>query len=91
MALAIAYFVLYPQLRDYIRVRSETAHLCLTLAWCASTLGLLAVTSRLLAVLFSAGMLFIVFVAPLWLLQAQAYKNEIRGPWDVASVPSRRT
>lgn len=85
-AVAIEYFVLYPLLRNYIRVRSEAAHTCLTLIWSAATLALLAVTSRLLAVVYLAGALFITLVVPLWLLEAHVYKNEIRGPWDIAKV-----
>ncbi|PHJ21928.1 phosphatidylinositol n-acetylglucosaminyltransferase [Cystoisospora suis] len=32
--------------------------------------------------------IFVTFVGPYWLIMFQKYKNEIKGPWDVAEVPS---
>ena len=87
VVLAIELFALYPLLRDYIRVRSEVAHLALTAGWVLCDTVLLLVGSRpLLLVLYASAVLFITFLAPLALLKAQAYKNEIQGPWDIATV-----
>lgn len=86
VVLAIELFALYPLIRDYIRVRSEAAHLAATAAWVAATLALLTASSTLLAIVYALAIAFITFVAPLGLLKAQAYKNEITGPWDIAEV-----
>lgn len=86
VVLAIELFALYPMLRDYIRVRSEEAHLGVTALWVLGTLCLLMARSTLLAIVYACGVLFITFVAPLGLLKAQVYKNEIQGPWDIAEV-----
>lgn len=84
--LAIELFALWPMLRDYIRVRSENAHIAAAAALFTVTLALLLANSRLLACLYALGSVFIVFVCPLWLMSAQQYKNEISGPWDEAMV-----
>jgi phosphatidylinositol glycan class C protein len=34
--------------------------------------------------IYAATLLFVTFIAPGVLMWAQKYKNEIRGPWDVA-------
>jgi phosphatidylinositol glycan class C protein len=86
VALAIQLFALFPILRDFLRVRSERAHLSLTGALFFSSLGLLMASSTLLALVYFFGVLFVTFVAPWWLLSVQHYKNEITGPWDIASV-----
>ncbi len=86
VVLAIELFALYPLIRDYVRVRSEAAHLWLTALWVAATLALLVASSTLLAIVYAAAVAFITLVAPLGLLKAQAYKNEIQGPWDIATV-----
>lgn len=86
IVLAIQLFALFPVFRDFIRVRSESAHVGITCALVAATLGLLLLNSTLLAVVYAASVAFIVFVCPYWLLRSQKYKNEIQGPWDIASV-----
>lgn len=86
VVLAIELFALYPLVRDYIRVRSEPAHLWVTVVWVASALALLTAASTLLAIVYAAAVTFITLLAPLALLKAQAYKNEIQGPWDIATV-----
>ncbi len=86
VVLAIELFALYPLIRDYIRVRSEEAHLGVTAMWVAVALALLFFRSTLLAIVYAGGVAFITLVAPLGLLKAQVYKNEIQGPWDIAEV-----
>lgn len=55
VALAIQLFALLPILRDFLRVRSERAHLILTGALFVGTLGLLMASSTLLAVVYGIG------------------------------------
>jgi phosphatidylinositol glycan class C protein len=86
LVLAIQLFALFPIMRDYIRVRSEYTHLWVAALLCTLTLALLLATSTLLAVLYLGGTAFIAFVCPYWLMSAQKYKNEIQGPWDIATV-----
>ena len=54
VALAIQLFALFPILRDFLRVRSEIAHLILTGALFVGTLGLLMTSSTLLAFVFGS-------------------------------------
>lgn len=91
VVLAIQLFALFPLLRDFIRVRSETGHVWVTVVSVAATLGLLLASSSLLAIVYAGSVIFICFVCPLWLLGVQKYKNEIQGPWDEASVTQFRT
>jgi len=86
VALAIQLFAVWPLVREYVRVRSETAHMVVAGVLFAVTLGLLLRNSTLLAVVYAVGTVFVVFVAPRWLMSVQKYKNEIQGPWDVADV-----
>ncbi|RYG50693.1 hypothetical protein EON67_04805 [archaeon] len=87
VCLAIQLFALFPLFRDYIRIRSEGAHMAVTAMCVIATLGLLLwLSSTLLAIVYASGMAFIAFVCPLWLMSARMYKNEMQGPWDIASV-----
>jgi phosphatidylinositol glycan class C protein len=86
VVLAIQLFALFPIVRDFIRVRSERAHLALTATLVGLTLALLLLNSTLLAIVYAAGVAFMVFVCPYWLMSVQKYKNEIQGPWDIATV-----
>ena len=93
IVLAIQVFALFPLVRDYIRLRSEFAHLSITVAMCLATflLMVLASASYVLSTSFVAAVFFIWFVAPYWMLNMQHLKHEIRGPWDVASVGQLRS
>jgi len=86
IVLAIQLFALFPIMRDYIRVRSEYTHIWVTIILSIFTVILLFLTSTLLAIVYIGGVLFISFICPLWLMSAQKYKNEIQGPWDIATV-----
>lgn len=86
IVLAIQLFALFPIMRDYVRVRSEYTHLWVTIILTIITVILLLLTSTLLAIVYIGGMIFISFICPLWLMSAQKYKNEIQGPWDIATV-----
>ena len=94
IVLAIQVFALFPLVRDYIRVRSEFAHLTITVGMCLTTVVRQLVVSSgnyVLPAIYAAAIAFIWFACPLWMLYMQQYKHEIRGPWDVASVGQFRT
>ena len=55
VALAIQLFAIFPILRDFLRVRSERAHLILTGTLFLGTLGLLMSSSTLLALVYGIG------------------------------------
>lgn len=86
IVLAIQLFALFPIMRDYIRVRSDYTHLWVAAILAGITLIMLLLTSTLLAIIYMGGMAFIAFICPLWLISVQKYKNEIQGPWDIATV-----
>lgn len=37
-------------------------------------------------ILYIAAILFINVIGPFWLIKIQKYKNEIKGPWDEATI-----
>lgn len=84
--LAIQLFALFPLLRDFLRVRSEEVHLSVAVGLAVLTVCLLSFTNTLLVVVYASSVLFICFVCPWWLMGVQKYKNEIQGPWDIATV-----
>ncbi|KAJ3734906.1 phosphatidylinositol N-acetylglucosaminyltransferase [Lentinula guzmanii] len=74
-------FTLFPMLRRRLQVPMQAL---LTFALSISSLILAAPLSSTIAFLFLLVLLAITFLAPAVLVWAQKYKNEIRGPWDVA-------
>jgi len=56
----------------------------LTFALSMLCLFLTAPLSPIVCYIYAATLVFVTFVAPGVLVWAQKYKNEIRGPWDVA-------
>lgn len=89
--LAIQLFALFPMARDFLRTRSETAHLVLTCIMSVTTFVLLMSCYKLLAVCYLLVVVFIALGCPVWMLYLQKYKKEIKGPWDEASVTQFRT
>ena len=88
VSLAIEYFVVYPIARDAVRDASDVADIGLTLVWAAGTTALLAAMYPFatMATYYICGAIGLVFIAPLLLVQSQAYKSELRGPWDIADL-----
>ncbi|KAJ3754329.1 phosphatidylinositol N-acetylglucosaminyltransferase subunit C [Lentinula raphanica] len=72
-------FTLFPMLRRRLQLQA-----ILTFALSISSLVLAAPLSSTIAFLFLFVLLAVTFLAPAVLVWAQKYKNEIRGPWDVA-------
>lgn len=82
---AVQLFALFPLLRHRLQSTRVGVRLAVTVTMAAFSLALMAYTSLISTLLFGAAMTSISFVAPAVLVRTQAYKNEIRGPWDVAT------
>jgi phosphatidylinositol glycan class C protein len=77
-------FTLFPMLRRRLQASTKMLQATLTLFLSILSLVLTAPLSRTVAHLFLFILLSVTFLAPAVLVWAQKYKNEIRGPWDVA-------
>ncbi|KAF8591843.1 phosphatidylinositol N-acetylglucosaminyltransferase [Ramaria rubella] len=86
---SIQSFALFPILRIRLQVAPPMMHVILTIILSALSLYLTVSLSTTVAYLLALLLFLITFVAPGVLVWAQKYKNEIRGPWDVA-VPHVR-
>jgi len=77
-------FALFPMLRQRLQVTPTILQALLTLSFSMLSLYLTASLSVPVSYIYAATLLFVTFIAPGVLMWAQKYKNEIRGPWDVA-------
>ncbi|KAK7064218.1 phosphatidylinositol N-acetylglucosaminyltransferase [Favolaschia claudopus] len=77
-------FALFPRLRRRLGLCHPAIRLAVTIA--LFSLSVVTTWSLSLTVtrIYSAVQLGVTFVAPAFLVWAQNFKNEIRGPWDVA-------
>eukprot|EP00920_Eleutheroschizon_duboscqi_P011052 GHVT01025909.1.p1 GENE.GHVT01025909.1~~GHVT01025909.1.p1 ORF type:complete len:118 (+),score=13.35 GHVT01025909.1:420-773(+) len=84
---AVEIFALSPMIRRYLWQTSPSFCLYfLTPILFAITAAVLRSMAPIAVYLYVFGMIFITFVGPLWLIRSQKYKNEIKGPWDIAHV-----
>lgn len=86
---AVLSFVLYPIMKPRLQGLSTGLWLFITAALCGFAVYLLAPLSTTVTAICAVVLFSITFVAPMLLVWAQKYKNNIRGPWDVA-VPKVR-
>ncbi|TFK30459.1 phosphatidylinositol N-acetylglucosaminyltransferase [Coprinopsis marcescibilis] len=86
---AVEVFILYPMLKPRVQELSEPLWMLTTVVLSTLALYFLSQLSRMVAVLCFATLTFITFVAPVLLVWAQKYKNNIKGPWDVATPKVR--
>ncbi|KAG6916601.1 hypothetical protein DXG01_006158 [Tephrocybe rancida] len=77
-------FALFPMLRHRLQGFSTLVQASLTLGLSALSLVLTAPLSWTVTYIFFVTLVSITFLAPAFLVWAQKFKNEIRGPWDVA-------
>ncbi|KAJ3814517.1 phosphatidylinositol N-acetylglucosaminyltransferase subunit C [Lentinula lateritia] len=77
-------FTLFPMLRRRLQVRVVAMQTLLTLILSISSFLLAIPLSSTIAFLVLFVLLAVTMLAPAVLVWAQKYKNEIRGPWDVA-------
>ncbi|KAF8745575.1 hypothetical protein AX14_006896 [Amanita brunnescens Koide BX004] len=84
MLFAIQSFAVFPFLRYRFQALGLTVKILLTSGLAASAIWFTVTLSRKVAWLYTLIFFFVTFLAPALLMWAQKYKNEIRGPWDVA-------
>jgi len=82
--LSIQAFALFPILCHRLRASPTVIQASLTFLLSLSAVTLTASLSGTVTCIFSATLMFVIFLAPALLMWAQRYKNEISGPWDVA-------
>ncbi|KAF8140246.1 phosphatidylinositol N-acetylglucosaminyltransferase [Boletus edulis] len=81
---AVQLFALFPLLRHRFWSISTAVQALVTLSITAVSLVLVTPLSSAIATMMTGIYIAITFIAPGVLVWAQQYKNEIRGPWDVA-------
>ncbi|KAI5124650.1 hypothetical protein M0805_004259 [Coniferiporia weirii] len=89
MLFSIQMFALLPILRTRLLLMSPPLRAFLTLCFAGVSVYLSSRVSQLVTTIQCAMLAFITLGAPGVLVWAQKFKNEIRGPWDVA-VPQVR-
>ncbi|KAF8898723.1 phosphatidylinositol N-acetylglucosaminyltransferase subunit C [Infundibulicybe gibba] len=77
-------FALFPLLRHRLQESSVFLRTSTTLILFAASIVTTARISVHATCIYAAVLVFVTFIAPAILVWAQQYKNEIRGPWDVA-------
>ncbi|CAG9460820.1 unnamed protein product [Pedinophyceae sp. YPF-701] len=82
-------FLLTPYIRHFVRARSISMHVALTVALVAAPLPPLAAQSSAAAVALVVVHLFILFACPLLFLHAQQFKLVVQGRWDEAPTDAR--
>ncbi|KAG2072667.1 phosphatidylinositol N-acetylglucosaminyltransferase [Suillus decipiens] len=81
---AVQSFALFPILRHQLQVTPQVAQILFTLTLCVLSFVLTIPLSVSVAYIYAGISITVTFVAPGVLIWAQKFKNEIRGPWDVA-------
>ncbi|EGN96867.1 hypothetical protein SERLA73DRAFT_170233 [Serpula lacrymans var. lacrymans S7.3] len=81
---SVQLFALFPILRHRLQVTPSILQAVLTFVLSASCIILTAPLSTTATWIYTAALIIVTFLAPGVLVWAQKYKNEIRGPWDVA-------
>lgn len=87
MTIAVELFGLFPVVRPHVRRASAWLHLALAWAVNALAVALLAwAAAPVAAALYAGALLVVTFVAPVWLMSVQRYKNVLGGAWQEARV-----
>ncbi|KAL9716230.1 glycosylphosphatidylinositol anchor biosynthesis [Leucoagaricus gongylophorus] len=81
---SVVTFAFFPLLRRLIQATSTIVWVALTVVLGASAVILATYISDIFMYLCGFTLIVVTFVAPAILMWAQKFKNEIRGPWDVA-------
>ncbi|KAJ6604669.1 phosphatidylinositol N-acetylglucosaminyltransferase [Mycena vulgaris] len=77
-------FALFPRLRHRLGLCPSVIQLAFTVVLSSVSVIVTMSLSRTVTWIYSAVQLGVTFLAPAVLVWAQKFKNEIRGPWDVA-------
>ncbi|KAI9105018.1 phosphatidylinositol N-acetylglucosaminyltransferase subunit C [Phlyctochytrium arcticum] len=86
MLFAIVIFAISPVIRRVLRKINPKADLLLLLLLVIMTVAMYIPISLALVNLYFIALIFVNLVCPYWLIHAQKYKSEIRGPWDEARI-----
>lgn len=84
MVFSVQVFALFPILRHRLQATPAAVRVVITALLAGSTILLALPLSIVVAVILCATFMFVTFIGPCVLFWSQKYKNEIRGPWDVA-------
>ncbi|TFK77082.1 phosphatidylinositol N-acetylglucosaminyltransferase [Pluteus cervinus] len=88
--LSVQTFALFPMLRHKLRALPMPFQALWTLLLAMAAIWSAATISKVVTIIYTAILTFVTFIAPGLLMWAQKFKNEIRGPWDVA-IPKVKT
>ncbi|CAK5280233.1 unnamed protein product [Mycena citricolor] len=77
-------FALFPRLRHRLGSRSALVRVAFTVLLLATSVVAAKPVMRMAIWVYASVQLAVTFLAPAVLVWAQKFKNEIRGPWDVA-------
>ena len=90
MLFAVELFAFFPISCHYAKQRGgERLHLTIAVALFAAAVSSLAAVSPAAAGVYVTMVVFVTLVCPAWMLSLYQFKEEIRGPWDVAHIDGR--
>jgi len=89
MLFSIQMFALFPFLRTRILLTPPATRILMTIVLTGLSVYLTYTVSTIVTCILICILVFVTFAAPAMLVWSQKYKNELRGPWDVA-VPQVR-
>ncbi|KZT30395.1 phosphatidylinositol N-acetylglucosaminyltransferase [Neolentinus lepideus HHB14362 ss-1] len=84
MLFSVQVFALFPILRHKLQVAPAIVQIILTVLLAGLSIRLASPLSTTVVFILGIMFMFVTFVGPWVLFWSQRYKNEIRGPWDVA-------
>uniref|UniRef100_A0A0D6R5D1 Phosphatidylinositol N-acetylglucosaminyltransferase n=1 Tax=Araucaria cunninghamii TaxID=56994 RepID=A0A0D6R5D1_ARACU len=86
MLFSLELFLFSPLVTQCIKQYSVKLYLCFSFMLVVISLSLIFPLHRFAFFLFFGLLVFIMIVCPYWLIKAQEYKFEIKGPWDEAKL-----
>lgn len=88
LSMTVNWFGLLPNFRQHLRIMflSSGTDVFLTLLFIVLAFALLQNLSMILSIVFLIIILIIWTIGPFLYVTMQSYKNEIRGPWDEATI-----
>lgn len=86
MLFSLELFLFSPLISHCLKRYSFKLYVCFSFMLLVVSLGLIFPLHRLVFFLYAVLLVFIMIVCPYWLIKAQQYKFEIKGPWDEAKL-----
>lgn len=87
MLFSLELYLLSPYARRYVKNKSRIADQALTLLMHVTAFVVLSPIAAVVGYVYTAVVMFITFLCPMWLVKVHKYKAKINGAWDEA-VPS---